>query len=88
MEEKKKEGGDNFLCFPEVTFAASKRITFFSSFEEAEDHQHQSMADMTPEQRMQNLVVMQKMFMSPYLLPDKKFPLLKRIITIEKGVFK
>jgi len=72
---------------PYVT-SGNKSITFFHSFEEAEEHQRQMMANMTVEERMNHLEEMRKGFMSQYLLADGTWPPLKRILTIEKTNFK
>ena len=74
----------------EIPFAGTgtKTITFFHSFEEAEEHQRQMMANMTVEERMNHLEEMRKRFMSQYLRADGTWPPLKRILTIEKTNFK
>ncbi|MBS1622687.1 MAG: hypothetical protein JST83_01615 [Bacteroidetes bacterium] len=61
-----------------------KKITFFSSFEEAEEHGLREMASHSYEQRLENLEVIRRRTYGHRLLPDGSWPPLDRIITIEK----
>lgn len=76
---------------PEVEYRAvtsQKKITFFNSFEEAEEHGLKEMAGHSYEKRLENLAILRKRTNSHLLLPNGSWPPLKKIITIVKGVFK
>jgi hypothetical protein len=60
-----------------------KKITFFNSFEEAEEHGLRVMASHSHEERLRNLQILRKRTYSHLLLPDGTWPPLARIITIE-----
>jgi hypothetical protein len=73
---------------PAVTYGTgNKKITFFKSFEQAEEYGMREMASHTPEQRMEFLEILRKRFFHDRLV-NGKWPPLKRIITIEKGTCK
>ncbi|MCW3127058.1 MAG: hypothetical protein JWO03_2716 [Bacteroidetes bacterium] len=61
----------------------AKKITFFTSFEEAEEHGLHEMAKHSHEERLKNLEILRKRTHGHMLLPDGSWPPLKRIITIE-----
>jgi hypothetical protein len=65
-----------------------KKITFFNSFEEAEEHGLREMAGHSHEERLRNLEIIRRRTYSHLLLPNGQWPPLKKVITIEKGTFK
>ena len=79
---------ENNLGEPEVQYGSvqpPKKITFFNSFEEAEEFGLKEMASHSYEERLRNLAAIRRRTYSHLLLPNGKWPPLKRIITIEKG---
>ena len=75
---------------PEATYEASskRKITFFNSFEEAEEHGLKEMAAHSYQQRLANLEIIRRRTYSHLLLPNGKWPPLEKIITIETGTLK
>lgn len=76
---------------PEIEYRAvtsQKKITFFNSFDEAEEHGLKEMSGHSYEKRLENLEILRKRTNGHLLLPDGTWPPLKKIITIEKGTFK
>jgi hypothetical protein len=69
---------------PSVAYG-SKRLTFFNSFDEAEEHSLKEMKGHTFEQRLANLEILRKRYFNSLLLPNGNWPPLKRIITVIKG---
>lgn len=69
------------------TAPSKKKITFFNSFDEAEEYGLKQMAAHSYEERLTNLEIIRKRTYSHLLLPDGSWPLLKRIITIEKATY-
>lgn len=67
---------------------SQKKITFFNSFDEAEEHGLKEMASHSYEKRLENLQILRKRFNRHLLLPDGSWPALQKIITIEKGTFR
>ena len=64
---------------------AKKSITFFNSFDQAEQQGREEMKSHSPMQRMINLEILRKRLYKQFLTADGKWPLPKKIITIEKG---
>ena len=56
-----------------------QEIVFFNSFQEMNDRHAMQMASLTPEERLNELERMRKMFLAEYLLPDGSWPLDKTI---------
>ncbi len=82
---------NNNINKPEAAYGASpsqKKIRFFNSFDEAEEYGLKEMARHSHEERLKNLEVLRRRTFNYLLLPNGKWPPLKRIITIEKGEFK
>ena len=79
---------DNKVTEPEVAYTSQKKITFFNSFDEAEEHGLREMAGHSYEERLRNLEAIRRRTYGHLLLPDGKWPPLKKVITIEKGSFK
>ena len=83
MEEEPKNKAEE----PAVEFG-KKKITFFNSFDEAEEFQLRKMAKRTHLERMQHLEILRKRANSDYLLPDGSWPPLAKTITIIYATFK
>ena len=64
-----------------------KKITFFNSFEEAEQYGLREMASHSYEQRLANLETIRKRTYSHLLLPDGSWPPLDKVIMIEKASY-
>lgn len=62
-----------------------RKLTFFNSFEEAEEHKLIEMASHSHEQRLENLEVLRRRIYGHLLLPDGSWPPLARVITIVKA---
>jgi hypothetical protein len=76
---------------PEVGYGltpANRKITFFNSFEEAEEYGLKEMASHSYAERLKNLEIIRKRTFRHLLLPDGKWPKVERIIIIEKGTLK
>jgi hypothetical protein len=78
---------DNKKNGPEVAYASEKKITFFNSFAEAEEHGLRQMANHSYEERLRNLETIRRRTYGHLLLPNGNWPPLKKTITIEKGSF-
>ncbi len=73
---------------PEAIYDATsskKKITFFNSFDEAEEYKLRQMAKHSHEERLSNLEVIRKRTYMRPLLSNGKLPSLERVIIIVKG---
>ncbi len=65
-----------------------RKIIFFNSFEEAEEHGLKKMANHTHEERLRNLEILRKRSFNNLRLSDRNLSPLKKIITIEFATYK
>ena len=86
MADKPNKVNEPVVQYQVVT--SQKKITFFNSFEEAEEHGLKEMAGHSYEKRLENLEILRKRTNSHLLLSNGNWPPLKKINTIEKGNFK
>jgi hypothetical protein len=84
MAEDNKKINEPEIEYEKLT--SKKKITFFNSFQGAEEYGLREMANHGHEERLRNLEILRKSTYSHLLLPDGKWPPLKRIITIDKGI--
>ena len=71
---------------PAVTYRTvhQNKITFFNSFEEAEEHGLKQMAAHSYAERLANLEVLRKRTYKHLLLANGEWPPIEKMITIEK----
>lgn len=74
----------NELNEPSASYFSKKQIQIFNSFEEQSDYHLQKMALQTPEESLQRLDELRRIFYKDYLLPDGSWPPIAKIITIKK----
>ena len=79
---------DNMVNEPDMAYTSQKKITFFNSFAEAEDHGLKEMANHSYEERLRNLETIRRRTYGHLLMPDGSWPPLKKTITIVKGFYK
>lgn len=78
------EETSNQLNEPSASYNAEKRITFFSSMQEMDEHKILEMAKLTHDQLLANLDQLRKFVFRQHLLKDGSWPALSRTITIKK----
>ena len=78
------EENNNQLNEPSASYNAEKRITFFSSLQEMDDHKITEMAKLTHEQLLANLDHIRKFILREHLLIDGSWPAISKTITIKK----
>ncbi len=82
---------DNNINEPEPFYDASplkKKITFFNSFDEAEENALRKMASHSHEERLKNLEILRGRSFNRHRLSDGKSSTLKKIITIDFATYK
>jgi hypothetical protein len=82
---------DNKVNEPEVRYnspPAKKKITFFNSFDEAEEHGLREMAGHSHAERLNNLAVLRMRIYGHLLLPDGSAPPMEKKITVIKASYK
>jgi hypothetical protein len=84
-DEKKNEVNEPAAKY--VRSEGSRRITFFKSFEEAEEHGRKVMASHSPQERLQYLEELRKRVYFQYLDAKKQWKPMKHIITIDYAVY-
>jgi len=70
---------------PNISYNTPKKITFFQSFEDAENYGRKQMALHTHAQRLANLEKLRKRIFSDKLLPNGSWPLLSKSFNLVKG---
>lgn len=82
---------NNNINEPEMAYgteSSKKQITFFNSFDEAEEYGLRQMAGHSHEQRLKNLAVLRWRTYSYLLLPDGSIPPMGKKITIIQASYK
>lgn len=78
------EETNNQFNEPSASYNTEKRITFFSSMQEMDEHKILEMAKLTHEQLLVNLELIRKFVYRQHLLKDGSWPAISRTITIKK----
>lgn len=82
---------NNKLSEPDIRYEtpkAQKKITFFNSFDEAEEHGLKQMARHSYEERLSNLEALRRRSFGQPLLTGGSRPIDKKKITVEFATYK